>query len=103
MVTAIKSKYSTKAQELGISIELADPRFKKWELADILIDLCQSPKESGVVTFIARDNRGLVVTNTDFIVVWHDGLNYAIPDYKGRFSLKMFHVYNPIIENGPYW
>ncbi len=100
---SIQDSAEISLRELGIYIKPAQPYKQKWELINILIQAQPGQNLAGTVTFFAHDEKGFPVKDLLFIVGWDGGYSLICPDYKGRSSLKLEHVYDPNHGSGPYW
>ena len=99
----INENPKTSISDLGIYIKPAPSQKQKWELDTILVQLQPAIKIAGTATFLARDKTGVLISDLVFLVGWHDGYSYTIPDYKGCSNFKMDQVYDPDLSSGPYW
>lgn len=99
----IKKALGNKLENLGVIIKAADPGKQIWEISNILVLSEISYVETGAIVFIACNKMGSPIIDAEFAVGWSDGITYPDQNYPGRYSMKMDHVYDPLIEYGPYW
>lgn len=90
-------------RKYGIGIMPAKTEKRQWQLTSIQTHASPARRESGYLTMVACDQRGIPMKDVELIIGWPDGIAYPVADYDGRFHWMLARSYDPSSQQGPYW